>query len=111
MRAGLASRASSPASSSTRTPSRSAVASLLPADSPATTQLVLRDTEDVADAPSALTLPSASRRVIVARAPVMTKVCPFQGSAAASTGARSCRSLTPAARRPSIVSRLRASAK
>ena len=87
------------------------MASLLPAAAPATTRVVLRDTAPVVAAPSALTLPSASRRVIVARVPVITKVSPFQGSAAVSTGARSCHILTPAAFSPAMVWRLRAAAK
>ena len=56
-----------------------AVVSFDPGDCPAIKKFVLLVTDEVADAPNALTWDSASLRDILSRVPVITKVRPFHG--------------------------------
>src|SRR3990167_3375842 len=63
----------------TETPSCSALASLEPADSPATTKEVLAETVLAAFPPALRTRASASSREMVDRVPVITTVCPVSG--------------------------------
>src|SRR5581483_9933731 len=73
------SRTRSPASSSTGTPSVSALSYLEPGLSPATTKLVFFDTEDVTLPPSPVTASLASSRVSPSSDPVSTMDRPASG--------------------------------
>src|SRR5690606_24747723 len=86
-------KASRRASSQTSMPSSSALASLEPAASPATTKLVFFDTLPAALAPSASSFSLASSRLIEDRVPVSTTVMPSSGpEATASAAGNSARS-------------------
>src|SRR5690606_10824428 len=93
------------ASSMTATPSCCAFSSLLPASSPATTKSVFFDTEPLVFPPACLMRASASLRLSVGSVPVMTKVLPATPSTSSRFSSFDV-SFTPAARRPSKISRI-----
>src|SRR5436190_8827595 len=98
-----ASRTCRPASSSTGTPSESALSYLLPALSPATTKSVFFDTDDATLPPRPVISSLASSLVRPGRVPVSTTVTPASGRASAPPPGRSSASTTPAARHLSTI--------